>query len=256
MLPALTALRVFILLAALPGTGQHLARLVKGAYVFWSGKKIAVIGPTASGKDSFIARLQGRQIPIRHATSPLGERVKSFDVRLALTRRQSVNITCKGVVNVGGDVEYRDDPSGWLSVCKGADVIFYVMTVQDLVEKRFMAKGRVRSDLEWLQAALPQLDENALVHVLINKIDEEIATHTRYEPFAMELAKELRALDRTAKRVLKPYEDRYTGATLISMKNKSMYTLAIHRAFRAVYSAFHEHESPNASSVQAIGAVT
>jgi hypothetical protein len=41
------------------------------------------------------------------------------------------------------------------------------------------------------------------------------------------------------KSVLHPYEAGYTGATLISMKNKQIYTRAINNALRSVYSAFH-----------------
>ena len=69
---ALTTFRVFLQLVSLPGTSKHVDRLVKGALAWWSGKKIAVIGPTASGKDSFLARLQNRAIPEVHANSPMG----------------------------------------------------------------------------------------------------------------------------------------------------------------------------------------
>ena len=74
-LPATAAFRIFLLLATLPGTRKQLGRLAKGARDWWSGKKIAVIGPTASGKDSFLARLQNREIPEVHSNTPMGETV-------------------------------------------------------------------------------------------------------------------------------------------------------------------------------------
>ena len=237
---ATTVFRVFLLLTSIPGTKKQVARLVKGAYGWWSGKKIAVIGPTASGKDSFLARLQDRDIPRVHSNSPIGEKVKSFRVNLHLSHSKVIDITCKGVINVGGETDYRDDPSGWLSVCKGADVVFYIMTINDLSEKRFLKGGRIRQDLDWLLTAIPHLKGDALVHILINKIDEEIENHTDYEALAKELAEELRALHKTVKKVLHPYETRYTGSTMISMKNKQIYTRAISDALRAVYSAFYE----------------
>jgi hypothetical protein len=238
-LPATAALRVFLLLASVPGIRKHVVRLVKGAVEWWSGKKIAVIGPTASGKDSFLARLQNREIPLVHSNSPMGEKIKSFDVKLALSHRQVIDITCKGVINIGGETDYRDAPSGWLAACEDADVVFYVMTIKDLSEEKFRKGGRIRGDLDWLQAALPHLKPDLLIHILINKIDEEIQSHTDYPALAKELAKELRALDKTVKKVLHPYQAKYTGATLISMKNKQIYTIAINDALRAVYSAFH-----------------
>jgi hypothetical protein len=239
MMPMLTTFRVFLLLTSFPGVGEHIVRLVKGALEWWSGKKIAVIGPTASGKDSFLARLRNREIPEIHSNSPMGEKIRSFDVKLALSNRQVVDITCKGVINIGGETDYRDAPSGWLSVCKDADVVFYMMTVNDLSAKRFFKGRRIRQDLDWLQRALPHLKQGALIHILINKIDEQIESHTDYRALAEELAQELAALDRTVRNVLHPYEARYTGATLISMKDKQIYTRAINIVLGSVYSAFH-----------------
>jgi len=241
MMPlALRTFRIFLLLASAPGIEKHLTRLVKGALDWWEGKKIAVVGPTAAGKDSFLARLQNREIPQVHSNSAMGEKVKSFPVKLVLSNRQVVDITCKGVINIGGETDYRDDPSGWLAVCKDADVVFYVMTVDDLTRKRFLRGRRIRQDLDWLLTALPQLKPGALIHILINKIDGEIENHTDYELLARELAQHLAQLDETVRTVLHPYEARYTGATLISMKNKQIYTRAINTVLRAVYSAFHE----------------
>jgi hypothetical protein len=237
---ALTIFRAFLYLATFPGIDKHAVRLMKGALEWWSGKKIAVIGPTASGKDSFLARLQNQEIPKVHSNSPMGEKVRSFGVKFALSNRQVIDITCKGVINIGGETDYRDAPAGWLSVCRDADVVFYVMTIKDLTGKRFLNNRRIRQDLNWLLTAMPHLKKGALVHILINKIDEEIESHTDYQALAEELAEEMSALDKAVKIVLHPYEARYTGATLISMKNKQIYTRAINDALRAVYSAFHE----------------
>jgi hypothetical protein len=41
------------------------------------------------------------------------------------------------------------------------------------------------------------------------------------------------------KTVLHPFEAAYTGATLISMKNKQIYTRAINDVLRSVYAAIH-----------------
>jgi hypothetical protein len=91
---------------------------------------------------------------------------------------------------------------------------------------------------------MPHLKQGVLIHILINKIDEEIESHTDYRALAEELAKKLGALDQTVKNVLHPYEAGYTGATLISMKNKQIYTRAIHNVLRSVYSAFHGTAKP------------
>jgi hypothetical protein len=236
---ALTTFRAFLFVASFPGTEKHLVRLVKGVLDWWSGKKIAVIGPTGSGKDSFLARLQNQEIPKVHSNSPMGEKIKSFRVKLVLSQHQTIDITCKGVINIGGETDYRDAPSGWLEVCKDADVVFYMMTIKDLSGSKFLKGRRIRQDLDWLLTALPHLKRGVLIHILINKIDEAIESHTDYQALAEEFSKQLTALDRTVKSVLHPYEAGYTGATLISMKNKQIYTRAINITLRSVYSAFH-----------------
>src|SRR5665811_714532 len=121
ILAAKTVLQVFLLLTSIMSTNKQVRRLVKAARNWWTGKKIAVIGPTASGKDSFLARLQNREIPKVHSNSPMGERVKSFRVKLTLSHHKAIDIYCKGVINIGGETDYRDAPSGWLAVCKDAD---------------------------------------------------------------------------------------------------------------------------------------
>jgi len=236
-IPATVALRAFLMLATYSGTHRHVSRAVKSVRAWWSGKKIAVIGPVAGGKDSFLARLRGRDIPKAHAGSPVGEQVEAFKVKLALSHGQEIDMTCKGVINTGGEAAFRDDPAGWRAVCEDADVIFYVMTIDDLARKRFYRGRRVRQDLEWLFTVLPHLRPDVLVHILINKIDLEIESHTDYTALAVELVKEIAALDRAVRQILHPYDARYTGATLISMRNKQIYTRAIQEALRSIYAA-------------------
>ncbi len=237
---ALTMFRVFLLLASFPGIEKHVVRLVKGALDWWSGKKIAVIGPTASGKDSFLARLQNQEIPQVHSNSPMGEKVKSFRVKLALSNHQVIDITCKGVINIGGETDYRDAPSGWLAVCKDADVVFYIMTIKDLSAKTVPQRpaNSTRSRLAPDRTATPQAGR---AHSHLDQQDRrgDRESYRLSELWPRSWQRSSRALDRTVKNVLHPYEARYTGATLISMKNKQIYTRAINDVLRSVYSAFH-----------------
>ena len=167
-LAATTAFRVFLILTSSSEVRKHVVRVVEGVRNWWFGKKIAVIGPTASGKDSFLSRLQEREIPRVHSNSPMGEKVKSFHVKLALSHHHFIDMTCKGVINIGGETDFRDTPSGWLSVCEGADVIFYIMTIKDLSKRTFLKNQRIRQDLDWLLTALPHLKEDVLIHILVN----------------------------------------------------------------------------------------
>jgi len=240
LLAAKSVSQAILLLAALTNKNPRMLGLVKGARRWWSGKKIAVIGPTASGKDSFLARLQGKPVPMVHANSSMGEAIRAFRVKLTLSSHQAIDIRCRGVINIGGETDYRDAPDGWLAVCRDADVVFYLMTITDLVERAFRKGGRIRGDLNWLLTALPHLKKGALVHVLINKVDERINNHTDYPALTRELRRDLRALHRTVRKTLHPYETKYTGATLISMKSTQIYTVAMNEVLLSVYAAFHE----------------
>lgn len=237
---AKTMLQGFLLLSTMTNQNPQVRVLLKRAQRWWSGKKIAVIGPTAGGKDSFLARLQGKPIPTVHSSSTTGEAVKAFQVKLTLSSQKAIDIRCKGTINIGGEADHRDAPDGWLAVCRDADVVFYVMTVTDLLEKAFRRGGRVRGDLDWLLTAIPYLKQDALIHILINKVDERIDSHTDYPALAHELASDLGALHRIVEKTLHPYETKYTGATLISMKSRQIYTIAMNEVLQAVYAAFHE----------------
>lgn len=234
---AKAAVRALLILTALMDEDPRARRLVEGAKRWWSGKKIAVIGPTASGKDSFLARLQGKPIPTAHSPSAK-EAVKTFRVKFTLATHETIDFRCKGVTNIGGETEDRDAPSGWLSVCRDADIVFYMMTITDLLEKEFRKGHRIRGDLDWLLTAIPHLKSGALIHVLINKVDERVDDHTEYPALAQELARELRVFHRTVEKALHPYEARYTGATLISTTSRPIYTVAMNEVLRSVYAAF------------------
>jgi tRNA U34 5-carboxymethylaminomethyl modifying GTPase MnmE/TrmE len=240
IMAAQTALQAFLLLASLTRQNKHIIRMVRSVRSWWTGKKIAIIGPTASGKDSFLARLRNQEIPRVHSNSPMGETIRSFRVKLTLAHHQSIDISCRGVINIGGETDYRDAPEGWMAVCRDADVVFYMMTIDDLLARRFTRGRRVRQDLDWLLTAMPHLKKGAAIHILINKVDQKIGNHTDYQRLARDVEKQLKSLDETVKKVLHPYEARYTGVTLISMKNKQIYTRAINDVLRSVYSALHE----------------
>jgi len=213
--------------------------VIKKAREWWMGKKIAVIGATASGKDSFLARLEGRSVPDVHTNTGVAERVRSFRVSFALSDGRRVDFKCKGVINTGGETDYRDSQFGWSDVCQGADVIFYLMTIEDLLENRFKKGHRVRDDIDWLLSALPKVSSTALVHILINKIDLRLEDHAEWRNLDQEVRQHLTELEKEVRSALHPYSDRYSGATLISMNNTQMYTRGMERALQAVYKAVH-----------------
>ena len=222
-----------------PGLGEHVVRLVKGRTDWWSGRKIAVIGPTASGKDSFLAPAAEPGDPRGPCELDDGREGQVLRGEAGAFERQVIDITCKGVINIGGETEYRDTPSGWLSVCKDADMIFYVMTVNDLSRKRYPGRPAGPRGLRLAPHRNAATQTGRARSHPDQQDRQKIESHTDYRALGENWRRNsARSTGRWS--VLHPYEARYTGATLISMKNKQIYTCAINIVLRAVYSAFHE----------------
>lgn len=207
-------------------------------YRWWKGKKVAIIGPTASGKDSLLARLQGQEIPARHLNSASAEHVQAFKVKFSLASGQALEFRCRGVINSGGETDYRDSSDGWGKACQDANVIFYMITYHDLLNPADGKQERIFEDMDWLQSMMSSVNPSALLHVLVNKCDELIPSHIHYPELETILSPEIvNEFEQQVIKRLRPYSGRYTGMTYISMKNRQLYTLGMNHALLAVYHA-------------------
>ncbi|WP_334032893.1 hypothetical protein [Burkholderia gladioli] len=142
---------------------------VAGVKEWWNGKTIAIIGPTASGKNSMFSRLQHKPIPTGHVQTRGAEKVENFKVKWTLAGSESVNFTCKRALNIGGEVDERE--RYWRQACQEADVIFYLLDSQKLRGGEKAALKRFREDMRWIKANLRHFKTAVSVHLLLNKID-------------------------------------------------------------------------------------
>ena len=96
---------------------------------YWAkGKTLAVIGPTACGKDSLIARLQGKPVPDIHINTGMPEDVAEYKVEYPIEGGKKISFTANKSRNVGGEEPDRDEH--WSDVCQNADVISYMLDAQ------------------------------------------------------------------------------------------------------------------------------
>lgn len=204
---------------------------------WWHGKKIAIIGPTAVGKNSFYLRLQGLPIPRKHINTKALEDVPKFKFRRVLPDGRKFEIKVNRSRNVGGEKEQRD--RFWLDACKEADVIFYMLSLKDLREGAYKDGNRVSEDLSWLGDQLGHMNGSPKVHFLINKVDVDLKVADDYDCFVEELKPLLGEFENAAKRALGPYSVRITGISPTSMSNDRIFNNSFTLVLESVYEATH-----------------
>lgn len=219
---------------ALPSILDWAKRLPEKVLNWWNGKKISVIGPIAVGKNSFYLRLQEKAIPDQHVNTKSPEDVPQFSIERILPDGKRFSITVKRSINVGGEKEQRD--RFWLDACRGADIIFYMLTITDLREKKYVPGCRISDDLVWLSNHIGKLNGTPRIHFLVNKVDLELKDLHEYEEFAKELGPLINDFASTTKTLLGDYSTRVTGISPISMLDESIFN----RSFALVLDAISE----------------
>lgn len=213
---------------------EYIKDLPKKVIEWWHGKKIAVIGPTAAGKNCLYRRLQNEPIPKEHLQTRGTERER-FTFRSQLPNGQEFEIRCTRSANVGGETDDRE--RFWVEACDDADVIFYMMHLEDLRAGRYLHGQRIHDDLKWLVGILPQLRSNTVVHFLINKIDTELADGAKYEDFIAALKADVDRLEAEARLIFGPYKNRLTGISPTSMMDDHIFAVSFPLALEAVHGA-------------------
>lgn len=199
---------------------------------WWKGKKIAIIGPGETGKDALWNRLQG--LDPKTPLSLDNSRIPHFKIDFRLSNGKRINLTCKRSLNIGGEENHRDQSRGWRAVCNDANIIFYLITIDDLLNKAYLT-GRIKTDLQWLYKNIPYLKSNPNLHILINKIDTKIDSHTDYAEYNNKIQSQLNDFDSFIKSQLEPWDKIYTGSTLISTYDENLYLRGIESVFNEVY---------------------
>ncbi len=215
--------------------GEVLSGSSSKATQWWNGQKLAVLGASASGKDSLLHRLRQIEVPAAHEPTKASAKVPRFEVRYALPRGQELRMTARRVRNVGGEVEDRD--RDWLGACKEADVILYLLTIEDLRARQHLVGGRVHDDLMWLAAHLRETSARSRVHLLVNKVDQQFLPGLGHEAIVEALRPAMDDLQATAGHVLSAYRHRLTGVTPTSMTDDYLFGVSFGTALQAIHDA-------------------
>ena len=216
----------------------YLHKLAKEVIDWWNGKKIAIIGPTAAGKNSLFNRLKGEPFPTKHIQTKGIEKVKTFTFRMPLANGKIFKFRCKRALNVSGEVDARE--RNWFEACDKADVIFYIVSIKDIKRSTFSPRTRMYADMKWIGENLGKLKKPALVHILVNKIDLEINQSGELNKGLNELKPKLDKFEKMTKTVFGAYKDRLTGVTPTSMKDGYIFAISFPKALESVYEAVNK----------------
>lgn len=192
---------------------------------WWNGKCIAVIGPTASGKNSMYSKLKREKAPTEYIQTRGAEEVGTFKFIWPLPDKSTIEFQCKRSINVGGEVDERE--RYWLQSCTGADVIFYLVDSERLAENTGQTLVRIKEDLKWMASNFPNFKSKATVHILLNKVDiftSNIPPERIEEFIKNSLSEKIEKIEDISKKILGEYFERITGVSPISMTDSFLFS--------------------------------
>jgi len=221
----------------LPEIKDFFSHLGKKAIKWWNGKKVAVIGPPAVGKDSLFHRLKREPLPEKPHSTKGAEKQKPFHFKRTLPNGKTFSVMFKRCINVGGE---KEQTRHWMEACRESDVIFFMMTIDDLRDSKYLPGNRIHGDLKWLAANMGDMKPNTVVHILVNKIDLALADGKGYELLIKQVEPQVTELQNTAQSLFGDYATRLTGMSLTSMKDDYLFGVTFLLALERVYRALHD----------------
>lgn len=235
---------VFDVLVKLANWGIDQAKRSPGAIKdfvnWWDGKTIAVIGVTASGKNSFYDCLLEKDPPKEHHQTRGVEKVDSFTVKRNIQGFDTIELKCKRSVNVGGEDDERI--RYWHQACGGADLIFYLVDMDRLNDPDLHETyhSRIGDDLKWLGSNLSKFKAGCRVHLLLNKIDKVLEipsfVDNRREFIESELNKHVTEMESRAKSIFDMNSLALTGASPMCMVDRDLFDCLFDGVLARIYS--------------------
>lgn len=204
---------------------------------WWNGKSIAIIGPTASGKNSFFNKLRGDIAPAEHIQTRGAENVKTFSFSWPLPNKSEVKFKCKNSINVGGEIDERE--RYWLQSCKEADVIFYLIDFDKLTNNTEDTIRRIKTDFKWIASNIPKFKKESSLFIVINKMD--LIFDGYVDPSSIEseltsaLSTHLERLDDATKKTLGVYTGRISGLGPMSMIDSHIFSICFTSALQLIF---------------------
>lgn len=127
---------------------QQVNALLERILVFFTGKRIAVLGPRASGKTTIITFLLDGDLPEEYFATPKPEKIAGKKIRLG-----SLALTVKAVTDVPGDTQSHAE---WERQYDVADIAIYMVDASKIYtgDESYirLITGEMRHIGEWLES--------------------------------------------------------------------------------------------------------
>jgi len=205
---------------------QTEVRLMKKKYL---GEPIAVIGPKASGKSTFLKYLQNQNISdqdLKTYRATEKDDYKGFKCKWTIPITETLDEEFIFLVqkssDVGGEKYLRDEH--WLPLIEKSRVILFIIDGERVIKKNDLEyKASLIEDLVWIWERANHLKKNSRIIPVINKIDLMCDYGKSYDDFSIENKDNLEELFNLARNQWpKAYRKKITNYVLCSLIHKTM----------------------------------
>ena len=192
-------------------------------YLNFYGKTIAIIGPKAAGKTTFINILLDPNFEVdtmEYSPTQGIVPMKSYNINFKIPLKsgknsKAIKFRFKKPKDVGGEEDYRDEGE-WEKVCTDVDYIFYIFDSLELSSKDKM-KSRVLDDIKWIIENNQIFNQNFGLIIFANKIDK-VGIKEEQDKWKIEIFKEfINEVDNT----LDLFKDHLKIITPISLQSRT-----------------------------------
>lgn len=126
--------------------------------IWWKGKKLAILGARGVGKTTLIRFLTTGSIPESYKQTIRPENAKGRRFQL-----RSLNLKIKDTRDLpGGPDAYAE----WKAIFDEADVVFYLLRIDKLMERDTEAENRVRRDMKQIEGWLKERPPSPLLFII------------------------------------------------------------------------------------------
>jgi GTPase SAR1 family protein len=191
-----------------------------------SGKRIGVIGATASGKNSLITKLRGEVIDSEYSQTRGVESVSSYKVKFPVPGHNDIYFKASKSINVGGERDERD--RHWAEACRSADIVFYLLDAKRLIDERDDTLFRFEEDVEWIaktgiSTGKDKFKSTMKLAIVLNKVDFFDYENNEIGDLNLKLAPILQEIDLRAKKILGTGEGWLLGVYPLSLTHDFLF---------------------------------